>query len=55
MLREAAQHIHGFGAGTTELGRFIATPEPESTVSLEERLTAATVVSLYAGAVGRPM
>ena len=40
--------------GSTELGRFIATPHPESTVSIEERLTAAAIVALFASVIDDP-
>jgi len=38
-------------SGTTELGRFIATPDSKAAVSIEERVTAATIVSLFAGVI----
>lgn len=38
--------------GTTELGRFVLSPDHRTVVSAEERLTAATIASLFAHAVG---
>lgn len=39
-------------AGTRELGRFVLTPDHRTIVSAEERLTAATIVALFANAAG---
>lgn len=38
--------------GTRELGRFVLTPDHRTIVSAEERLTASTIVALFANAAG---
>lgn len=38
-------------SGGNEMGRFVLTPEPGQVVSYEERLTAATIATMYAAAI----
>lgn len=41
------------GVGTTGVGRFVLTPDPDHVTSFEERVTASTIAELFASAVGR--